>query len=86
MIPERKWYWWHVSFLDYARKYIEEVMLIINPRKRNFSQPLHVCQLAPYMGQVGTHHGVGWHIVEPDLLLFLKIFLSSINDSKIFSC
>jgi hypothetical protein len=25
-----------LSFLDYARKYIEEVMLVTNPRKRNF--------------------------------------------------
>jgi hypothetical protein len=36
MIQKRKWYWWHVSFLDYARKYIEEVMPVTNPRKRNF--------------------------------------------------
>jgi hypothetical protein len=36
MMQKRKWYWWHVSFLGYARKYIEEVMPVINPRKRNF--------------------------------------------------
>jgi hypothetical protein len=39
------------------------------------------------MGQAGTHRGVGWHIVQPDLLLlFSKIFWGSINDAKIFCC
>jgi hypothetical protein len=35
MIQKIKWYWWHVSLLDYAGKYIEEVMPIANPTKRN---------------------------------------------------
>jgi hypothetical protein len=38
------------------------------------------------MGYVGTYDGVGWHIVEPDLLLLSKIFQGSINDAKIFNC
>jgi hypothetical protein len=50
MIQKRKWYWWHMPFLDYARKYNEEVISTTNTRKMNFFQPLHVCQLAPYMG------------------------------------
>jgi hypothetical protein len=36
MIQKRKWYWWHVPFLDCARKYNEEVMPITNPREINF--------------------------------------------------
>jgi hypothetical protein len=50
MVQKIKWYWWHVSFLDYARKYNEEVISITNPRRRNFFKPLHVCQLASCMG------------------------------------
>jgi hypothetical protein len=34
------------------------------------------------MGQVGTYHGVGRHIVQPDLLLFSKIFRDSIDYVK----
>jgi hypothetical protein len=33
---EKRCYWWHVSFLDYARKYNEEVISATNPRKINF--------------------------------------------------
>jgi hypothetical protein len=36
MIQKRKWYWWHVSFLDCAREYNEEVISTTNPRKMNF--------------------------------------------------
>jgi hypothetical protein len=36
MIQKRKWYCGHVSFLDYARKYNEEVISTTNPRKMNF--------------------------------------------------
>jgi hypothetical protein len=36
MIQQRKWYWWRVSFLDYGRKYNEEVISKTNPRKMNF--------------------------------------------------
>jgi hypothetical protein len=44
-----------------------------------------VCQLAPYMG-------VGWRLLERDLLLLLllllllKILQGSMNDAKIFNC
>jgi hypothetical protein len=36
MTQKRKWYWWHVSFLDYARKYNEGVISITYPREINF--------------------------------------------------
>jgi hypothetical protein len=36
MIHKRKWFWWHVSFLEYVRKCNEEVISITNPRKVNF--------------------------------------------------
>jgi hypothetical protein len=36
MIQKRKWYWWNVSFLDYARKYNEEVISTAYPREMNF--------------------------------------------------
>jgi hypothetical protein len=31
MAQKREWYWWQVSFLDYARKYTEEVISIMKP-------------------------------------------------------
>jgi hypothetical protein len=69
---KRRWHWWHVPFLNYARNY-EDVISTTNPSKRKVFQPLNVCHLAPYIVKVGTYHGVAWHIQGCDSLLMSKI-------------
>jgi hypothetical protein len=45
---QKKWYWWHMSSLDYARKYNEEVITKLIQEKLTYSN-LCTCANLPHI-------------------------------------